>query len=238
MKEKIQNTKMFDENMKEKRAISKEIGHKRKSDNNISFSDASTNRETNCDKRKINPNKNDSKAVQELLTSKEFDGKALRENKNTSFLDDDWTLKELPCSENKYDTENFGDIKKRKEIKNEYNILIEYQIKNNEISRIRQFGNNIIFKIILIELALIIGRLQNNIQFFSNEFVISYLVQSISLDKNNEIYNKFILAFSIIINRRMLNNIIFYININICVVMKRLNNIFKNECMIREEKRH
>ena len=86
------------------------------------------------------------------------------------------------------------------------NKLIEYQIKNNEISSKRQFGKNIIFKIILIELALIIGRLQNNIQFFSNEFVISNFVQSISLDKN-----KFILAFSIIINRRMLNNIIFYI---------------------------
>ena len=184
MKEKIQNTKMFDKNMKEKRAISKKLAHKRKSDDDISFSDASTNRETNCDKRKINQNKNDSKTVQEILTFKEFDGKALKENKNSSFLDDDWTLKELPCSENKYDTENFGDIKKRKEIKNEYNILIEYQIKNNEISSIRQFGKNIIFKIILIELALIIGRLQNNIQFFSNEFVISNFVQSISLDKN------------------------------------------------------
>ena len=184
MKEKIQNTKMFDENMKEKRAISKKLAHKRKSDDDISFSDASTNRETNCDQRKINPNKNDSKTVQEIITFKDFDGKALKENKNSSFLDDGWTLKELSCSENKYDTENFGDIKKRKEIKNEYNILIEYQIKNNEISRIRQFGKNIIFKIILIELALIIGRLQNNIQFFSNEFVISNFVQSISLDKN------------------------------------------------------
>ena len=57
------------------------------------FSGASTNRKTNCDKRKINPNKNESKAEQEILTSKEFDGKALRENKNSSFLDDDWTLK-------------------------------------------------------------------------------------------------------------------------------------------------
>ena len=38
MKEKIQNTKMFDENMKEKRAISRKIAHKRKSYNNISFS--------------------------------------------------------------------------------------------------------------------------------------------------------------------------------------------------------
>ena len=119
MKENIPNTKMFDENMKEKRAISRKIAHKRKSYNNISFSDPSTNRKTNCDKRKINPNKNDSKTVQEILTFKEFDGKALRENKNSSFLDDDWTLKELPCSENKFDTENFGDIKKRKEIKNE-----------------------------------------------------------------------------------------------------------------------
>ncbi len=107
MKEKIQNKKMFDENMKEKRAISKKLAHKRKSDDDISFSDASTNRETNCDKRKINPNKNESKAAQELLTSKEFDGKALKENKNSSFLDDDWTLKELPCSENKYDTEKY-----------------------------------------------------------------------------------------------------------------------------------
>ena len=150
MKEKIQNTKMFDENMKEKRAISKKIAHKRKRDNNISFSDASTNRKTNRDKRKINPNKDDFKTVQEILTFKDFDGKALRENKNSSFLDDDWTLKELPCSENKYVTKNFGDTKKRKEIENEYNTLIEYQRKNNEISRIRQFGKNIIFKIILI----------------------------------------------------------------------------------------
>ena len=125
MKEKIKNAKMFDENMKKKISIAKKTTEKRKSDHNISFSDPSTNRKTNCDKRKINPNKNDSKTVQEILTFKEFDGKALREKKNSSFLNDDWTLKELPCSENKYDTENFGDIKKRKEIKNEYNILIE-----------------------------------------------------------------------------------------------------------------
>ena len=89
MKEKIQSKKMFDENMKEKRAISKKIAHKRKNDYNIFFSGASTNRKTNCDKRKINQNKNDSKTVQEILTSKEFYGKALRENKNSSFLYDD-----------------------------------------------------------------------------------------------------------------------------------------------------
>ena len=86
MKEKIQNTKMFDENMKEKRAISKKIANKRKSDDDISFSDASTNRKTNCDKRKIKQNKNDSKKVQELLTSIEFDGKALREKKKFFFF--------------------------------------------------------------------------------------------------------------------------------------------------------
>ena len=214
MKEKIKNVKMFDENMKKKISIAKKTTEKRKSDYNISFSAPSTN----CDKRKVNPNKNDSKAVQEFLTLKEFNGKALRENKNSSFLNDDWTLKELPCPENRYDTENFEDIKKRKEI------------KNNEESHKSNFKKNIISKIILIELALIIGSLQNNIQFFSNEYGISNFVQNIikSLDENNEIYNKFILAIFLIINRRTLKNIIFYININIRVVMKRLNNIFKN----------
>ena len=56
-----------------------------------------------------------------------------------------------------------------------------------------------------------------------------------SLYENNEIYNKFILAIFLIINRRTLKNIIFYININIRVVMKILNNIFKNEYKRREE---
>ena len=54
MKEKMQNTKMFDEDMKKNITIAKKTTHETKRDNNLSFFSASTN----CDKRKVNPNKN------------------------------------------------------------------------------------------------------------------------------------------------------------------------------------
>ena len=82
MKEIIKNIKMFDKNMKGKTSIARKILYKMIRENN-----------SNSDKRKSNPYKNDSKVVEEIL-------------------------KELYCSENKYDNENFRDIKEKGEIKN------------------------------------------------------------------------------------------------------------------------
>ena len=147
MNDKIKNTKIYDKNSKEKASMTKKIIYKRKSDNNSSFSRTSTNRKTNGDKSKVNPNKNDSKAPQEILTLEKYYGKTIRENKNASFSNDDWTLKESYYLEKKHKSEIFGDIKVKKEIKNENNIFVEYQTKNNEINNIKKFKKYIILKI-------------------------------------------------------------------------------------------
>ena len=75
---------MFDKNMKGKTSIARKILYNMIRENN-----------SNSDKRKAKPYKNISKVVEEILTLKKIYGKALRTNKNFSFSNDDWILKEL-----------------------------------------------------------------------------------------------------------------------------------------------
>jgi hypothetical protein len=67
MKEIIKNIKMFDKNMKGKTSIARKILYNMIRENN-----------SNSDKRKSNPYKNDSKVVEEILTLKKILWKSVK----------------------------------------------------------------------------------------------------------------------------------------------------------------
>ena len=192
--------------MKKKTSIANKTRYKKKSFENSSVSRTVTDYE----KRKVNRNKNDSGAVHEILAIEKLYRKSEEINSISSSSNDDWTLKQPYSSDMKRESENLYDINKRTKIKNENNILIENNINErqnqDDISNIKQFKKYIIFKMILIELSLIIGTIQYNIQFLYNELGINDILQT-NITYLNKII--FILASSLFVNEKAWSNFFF-----------------------------
>ena len=190
MKE-INDTKIQEQNMKEKTVIANKIRYKKKS-----FENSPISRTVRTDD-KINANPN-MKAVHEITAKERSYRKSPTINSISSFSNDDWALKESPNLKMEHEYENLEDP-------NEYNILVQNkrnERQSQEINNIRRSKKYIIFKVALAIIVLFID-------LIFADFVIIDILPKIKIDSDIII---FILASILIINGNILNNILFYIN--------------------------
>ena len=191
MKE-IDDTKIYEQNMKEKTAILNKIRYKKKS-----FENSPVSRMVRTDdKIKDNPN---IKELNEITAKERSYRKSPKINSISSLPNDDWTLKKSSNLEMKHECKNLGD-------NNEYNILVKNkkkERKSQEINNIRQFKKYIIFKVTLAIIVLFIEKKLDIIYLIFTYFGIIDILLKI---KNNSDIIIFILASILIIIGNILNN--------------------------------
>ena len=197
MKE-INDTKIYEQNMKEKTAILNKIRYKKKS-----FENSFVSRMVRTDD-KIKDNQN-IKKLNEITAKERSYRKSPKINSISSLPNDDWTLKKSSNLEMKHEYKNLEDH-------NEYNILVKNkknERQSQEINNIRQFKKNIIFKVKLAIIVLFIEKIIDIIYLIFADFGIIDILLKI---KNNPDIISFILSSIRIIKVNIPNNIIFYIN--------------------------